>query len=265
MWSYLSALWINLKSPSLWIKMRAYTNFAVTYPSYRYHGWLNGYYKHITPINTTPLTKQKVIVFVYGKDGDPGRFVRLIENLKPLLSSEYNMRTVDLGDTSETTIAIDAIHLGINLEQYSECEIILVGVSKGGLAIIDYTTRTQDKRICKLITIEAPVRGTEIAKLYPDDILIQEFAPDGPVIKDITERAALLSIPIYHIVNMWDYVVIPEVNAAYATTPRYRIYYDYWPYSHIGETYNWNTAWAIAKFVKDESGPELKFIYDPRS
>lgn len=232
--------------------MRAIFNLCVTYPSYRYHRWLNNYYSTLaSQLDNSSLKNEKVIVFIHGRGGNPARFIPLMENLRSRISTEYHMRAIDMGDTAITTIDTDTARLQTELDQYPECDIILVGASKGGLVILNYAITIDDPRIRKLITIVTPVMGTETVALYPDNLLIQEFAPDSPIVNRIVSRLLSLKIPMYHIVDMWDHMILPVTAATYSGTPRERIYYDYWPYNHIGELYNVNTAEAVSQFIND--------------
>lgn len=231
-------------------KAQVMLNFLVTSWSYYYHGHLNRYYESVdASIYTSPASNQKesnkkVLIFVHGKDEKPSWFLPLINNLRDLISSSYEFRFINLGSDRTTTIDEDTTTLRNELRAYSDCNIILIGQAEGGLTIMRYATTVEDPRIKGLITIQSPLMGTE-----PSSFPAAQYTSKDPIVKEITQKVTMLNLPIYHIVNMWDYSMIPLTAAMYPSTPAAHIYYCYWPYSSRGMNYNSGIAKILAGWI----------------
>jgi hypothetical protein len=181
---------------------------------------------------------------VHGKDGKSSWFLPLINNVKPLISSSYQFRLINLGLDENSTIDEDTTKLRNELQAYPDCDIILIGQAEGGLTIVRYVTTVEDPRIQGLITIQSPLLGTET-----DNSPAYRYSPKNPIIQEMAQKVAALDLPIYHIVNMWDHAMIPLTAAAYPTTPSQNIYYCYWPYSSRGLNYSCVIAKVIAGWI----------------
>lgn len=193
----------------------------------------------------TTLHNEKVIIFVHGRNGHPNDFIPLMKNIN---TPEYSLRTVNLGETGETSLDEDADTLKKELMIYPDCQIILVGLSKGGLTIMRYITTMNDSRITKGITIVSPLQGTHLALLLPSTTITHT---ELGYKSDITQEIATtkVTIPIYHIVSKYDHMIIPVEAAKYDTTDESHIYYYDGYYGHIGITYSIDVANAISGWI----------------
>ena len=96
-----------------------------------------------------PLVGEKVIILIPGRDGNIGPLIPLLNNI----NTPYKKRIVEFGSMRNTNLDTDIQNLHKALEPYKDCEIILIGLSKGGLVGLKYITEMKDSRIIKLITI----------------------------------------------------------------------------------------------------------------
>lgn len=243
-----------------------------TFPSLVYHSSKNKYYKYtLERKHYGQLISKNVIVFVHGRNGSDSDFIPLIDNIKShsyLLSGNelvnngylhtdnvvrlnndrlYALRTVSLGETGYTSIDEDVASLSKELQIYQNCNIILVGLSKGGVVVMRYATSTYDYRIIKVITISAPLKGTLTASLFPPSSKVAfELGYQSAITREIDEQRKNKSLQIYHVVPKWDQLIIPNTASKYDDIPDSHIYYyNGWLYSHSGIAYDPN----VAKFV----------------
>jgi triacylglycerol esterase/lipase EstA (alpha/beta hydrolase family) len=235
------------------------SHLLVTLPSIVYHGLINEYNR----ITALPLVNEQtynnnIVIFVHGRGGHHSNFTPLIENIDLInmddmdsfLSSKckFFMRTVDLGDTTDTSIDDDVAKLQECLNIYRECRIILVGLSKGGVVIMRYITTIDDTRIQKIITISSPLHGTYATTLLSDDsITNKELCYKSQITQDIAKSN--ISIPIFHVAPMWDHLIIPTNSAIYSTTDQNNIYYYSGLYSHTGIIHDMDIAYIILHWI----------------
>lgn len=171
----------------------------------------------------------------------------------PFLEEDlYVIRKPCLGETGQTETDEDVDRLVEELKIYENCKIILVALSKGGNVIMRYITRIKDPRIQKGITISSPVRGTEIASLFPPTSPVyKSLSYKNDLVREVKEKLKLNNIPIYHIVPKWDFLLIPNKVSYYKTTPEERIYrYNGWWYGHPGILYCLDVSKATIRFIK---------------
>lgn len=159
-------------------------------------------------------------------------------------------------------ISQDVDKLKKSLELYPECNIILIGLSKGGLVVTRYVTTMSDERIRRVITISSPlmglqpglligVIGTKITKLLSkDSITHKELGYGSELTRDIAKEISGI-VPINHVVPKWDHLIIPTSAAYYPTTNVRNIYYYKGMYSHTGITYSKDVAIAIATWINN--------------
>jgi hypothetical protein len=134
------------------------------------------------------------------------------------------------------------------LLNYLDCQITLVGLSKGGMTVMRYATTIDDSRIKKVITISAPIKGTHLASLLPSDTIThQNLKYESKVAQDISK--AKLEIPVYHIVPKYDHMIIPVDASKCDYTDDSHIYYYDGYYSHNGITYSKDVAKAIEQWL----------------
>ena len=220
-----------------------------TLPSIVYHGLLRKYYRLTYPTLTNCiLTNKHIIMFVHGRGGHSNDFIPLIENLKPLVSDEYHFKTIDLGDTRTTSVDEEAHKIKEVLALYIDCQITLIGLSKGGLDILYYINNIPDKRIRAAITISSPLKGTKITSVLPEDsITHKELGFQSDLTTKLYNKE--YKIPVYHVVPKWDHMIIPTSSAGYVHTNPSHIYYYNGSYSHTGIIYDIDIAKTISKWL----------------
>jgi len=235
----------------------------VTAPSLVVHSvnnlWLRKFYKQQMSLNA-PRDGVNVLLFVHGRLGSVTDFLPLIANLqlqtgrcqpanKLLLEHgiSFFIQSVDLGNTANTSLIEDAQTLKAHIEQfYHNCALTLVGLSKGGLVIVQYaldqglSTDANNNRIDKLITLGAPLRGTRCAALFPTaSSVFQNLAQEGKCVQEIVQHRLLPSLKMFHMVPTWDNLVIPASSAQYECTDTSRVWVmDTFMYGHCGIAYN---------------------------
>lgn len=255
----------------------------ISLPSLLYHTFLNKYRKYsandkinINPLNNKPLYNKNVVVLVHGRNGSPRDFDPLISNIQKCSNTIFDkdlqdygydkvgkvikygdkfyvLRTVDLGETGNTSISKDAMELEKQLEIYHKCSITLVGLSKGGLVAMKYVTSVANSQIKKVITISTPCKGTYAASLFPSSSSVfKNLSYNNEIVQQIDLKRKFISQKIYHIVPKFDQIIIPNTSAKYDDTPEENIYYyNGCEYSHSGIAYSYNVANAIICFIKN--------------
>ena len=241
-------------------------HFTVTCPSEFFHALLKKYYVYALPQKDIKSTINKnVVVFVHGRNGSPVDFKPLIDNIKAkseiiegnedtiLLenSDVCALRTINLGNTAYTSVEQDIESLKLQLLAYHNCNITLVGLSKEGLVVMGYASLKNDPRIKKVITISSPLKGTYISHLFPQTSVVRQSLGFGSIIsRDIEAAKKSLTIPIYHVVPTWDWLIVPTESAYYNDTPASNIYkYEGFYYSHSGITFCPEVADSIIKWI----------------
>jgi len=126
---------------------------------------------------------------------------------------------------------------------YHDCEIILIGLSKGGVVVARYVTTICDKRIKKVITISSPLHGTIMTELLPKDSLIhRDIGYLSELVRNTAAAITQCSVPIYHIVPRWDHIIIRSTDSD-------NIYHYTGFYSHMGITHSHEIAHVIIKWL----------------
>jgi pimeloyl-ACP methyl ester carboxylesterase len=161
----------------------------------------------------------------------------------------YKIRMVNIGNTRNTSIDTDVIRLEEELKMYPMCEIILIGLSKGGVVGARYAMTVQDERIKKVITISSPLRGTWITKVLSKNSVIHKELGYGSELVRNMNNVEKFPVSIYHIVPRWDHLIIPTRSAAYSSTDPNNIYYYTGFYNHMGITHSVDVANAITKWL----------------
>lgn len=201
------------------------------------------------PDDITNISADKLIVFVHGRGGHFSNFDTLIKNMSV---ENYGKFRVNLGKTSYTSIREDSQNLYNQLLKSDSREIILVGLSKGGLIVMDYLTNFSDKRISKVITISSPLKGTKIANMTPDDsIPYTELSYQSKICKKIEKRAAKYYDIIYHITPAWDHMIQPLDSSYYDFTPKDHVYHFTQYNGHIGIIGSKKVSDVISNFILD--------------
>ncbi len=231
----------------------------LTLPSLLYHGTIHKYSKNLaktgstyfmtTPAGGDALKNKNVVVFVHGRNGWWTDVEGLVENMYDIVDVGLNgtvvlttgqtfyLRSAQLGATGYTSLEEDAETLRYNLQNYINCNIVLVGISKGGVVAARYVTKYDDPRVSKVVTISSPLMGSKVVDLF--------FETSSPVYKalgyrndevlKIEREASESNVAFYHVVPSCDHLIIPASSAHYSFTPENRLYrYNGIKYSHAG-------------------------------
>ncbi|AYV82348.1 MAG: esterase/lipase [Homavirus sp.] len=215
-------------------------HILLTFPSMIRHGPRKIYDKICYYINSTflnisniipPINNQHVIILVHGRGGSPVDLNPLkihFENKNPYTYS------VDLGNTRYTSIEEDANELYKQLENLTNCQITLIGNSKGGSVVATYLSLYNDtttNQINKVITITAPLKGTRLASLTTG-ISKTDLLYGAEHLLKLEESLKPYSDKIYHIVSHYDDLIIPKEAAYFNHTPSENIYFYRGLYNH---------------------------------
>lgn len=247
-----------------------------TLPSIFLHGFLNEYNKlTITFTKPTELHNKNVMAFVFGTNGYKADFQPLIDNLmylskeiseeelleNDLLEEQYViklkngelwvLRLTDIVPTGYSSIDEDTDALEGELSIYHNCNIILVGASKGGLVSMRYASKYNDYRIKKVITISAPLNGTGVVEVLSEHSpLYVNLKYNSDVIQEIEKDRQGMNAEVYHVVPTYDNLIIPVSSARYFDTPKSHIYtYTGTWYGHLGILHNFAVAKSIIKWT----------------
>lgn len=224
-------------------------HFTATSPSNIYHTLMDRYHRYTTPdYDKSALCDKNVVVFVHGRNGQPADMLPLINNIHNI--NNYYLRTVSLGPTKNTLIEEDLMTLKHELEPYVHCNIILVGMSKGGVTAATYFLSMNDERIKAAITISSPVMGTEVVDIFDrDSNVYKALGRNNTLALSMNEKAK--NKQLYHIVPTWDHLIIPSCASFYPNTDKNNIYYyTKMMYGHSGICYDPDVATQIAAWIK---------------
>lgn len=254
-----------MQFPSLpWITGVFLYHLILTSPSCIWHGIINLYQRVLyishrnIPVSTIEpsilepiLQHEKVVIFVHGRGGHHTNFIPLVYNLiNHYKLSGYYFGKANLGWNSSTSVDEDVKKLSRELDKYIDCEITLVGMSKGGVVCARYATTQNDIRIKRVITISAPLRGTLATKfLGTNSVTNRELGYHSDLTETIAAEIAKIAIPIHHVVPKWDHLIIPTANAEYDSTPETNIFYYQGYYSHVGIPHSPEIASKIANWI----------------
>lgn len=206
-------------------------HLAVTLPGLLYFTCIAFYYRFIRDTPQFPFDPKKdTVVFIHGRGGSPNDMIYLA-TFDPFLSDKYNIILASLPNTRSTSIETDSDNLHTQLEHVNT-KIILIGLSKGGLIAAHYTTR--NKQVIKLITISSPLEGTCVADLSPTHIVKTELSHNNTLVNRISNDIANSKCATFHIVPVWDHVIIPQDSAYYKHTPQDNIFHYDGYCSHMG-------------------------------
>ena len=154
-----------------------------------------------------------MIVFVHGRNGHSSSFTPLIKNLQKL-GVQKSMISVNLGPTATTSVKDDSATLHRLLEGI-EPNIILVGLSKGGLVVSDYVASYPSRNVSKVITISSPLNGTLPADYFmtKNHIARIELGYKSKFTQELQARLPP-DVKFFHIVPTWDHFIIPTSSAS---------------------------------------------------
>jgi len=191
-----------------------------------------------------------LVVFVHGRNGHPSNFNPLIENLKKLGITQ-SMISINLGATGNTSVITDSGTLHNLLRKFIHRKIILVGLSKGGLVVLDYIVSYQATNISAVITISSPLNGTLIADyLLPKTHIARiELGYQSSFVQGLQSNLPS-NIPIFHIVPTWDQMIIPT-SSAFINKPNHKVKYYTGFISHVGIPYAQDVAQFIADWIQE--------------
>lgn len=207
-------------------------NLVITLPGLLYYFSIAAYYRHClsTPIFPFDVNRTS-IVFIHGRGGAPNDMLYLAQ-YDPFLSDKYNIILANLENTRSTSIQEDSNNLERQLAHVTG-DIILVGLSKGGLVGAHYSTR--DVRVKKLITISSPLHGTQLADYHYSDHVRENLGYKSQTITDIVQKVMdNVGCEYYHIVPQCDHVIVPTGSAYYKHVEPSHVFYYKGLASHMG-------------------------------
>jgi len=163
----------------------------------------------------------------------------------------YRFVPISLGNTISTSINVDVETLHHELERFIDCDITLIGMSKGGLPVVQYAKSMKFPNIKRAITISSPLRGTRLSNFLSKNYIIRkELEYESETTMNIARQKTL--VPIYHIVPRWDHIIIPTKSAYYDNTPESNIYHYNGNYGHTGIIYAPEVIDVICKWITQE-------------
>jgi pimeloyl-ACP methyl ester carboxylesterase len=218
----------------------------ITLPSLVYHSVYNLYVRltHNTKYNDLPKGVHDVIVFIHGRGGHYTNFLPLMYKLQ---NTSYKLLAFDLGNNCHNSIQqdVECIYKQLNPLMDQISNIILVGLSKGGLTAIEYTL-TYPNKIKMIITVSSPLNGTYVASYQPFcNMTRKELGYKSPLTEQIKEKSKDLNI--FSIVPLFDHLIIPPDSARF---PHSECYFYEGYYSHSGIIHAPEVIQAIIKRIK---------------
>lgn len=229
-------------------------HLIVTLPGTVYYGFVQ-LYNRLNSINAMHIVyypqqqhNLDIIMFVHGRNGHSSNFDPLIKNLEKL-GVTHQMISINLGRNGATSVLEDTLILHNLVKEFENRNIILVGMSKGGLVVLNYIASYPSNNISKVITIASPLNGTMIADyLLPSTHISRiEFGWQSLFTQNLKEKLPY-NIPIYHIVPDWDHMIIPNYSAYHVGPNHKRKYYSGLK-GHIGIVYAQEVAQYIADWI----------------
>lgn len=206
------------------------------------------------PIEYVAGSNSRILVFIHGLHGHPINHRRIVDKLNASeTTKDYVKVCVDLRAVT-SDIEWECAELQKQIECFRDCEIILIGFSKGGLIAMYYATHVVDERIKGIITVSSPLNGTETANLIPAYFTINRELSSGSALTEKIKKLWLAKkhlIPLYHIVPTWDHLIMPTSVAKYDFTAPDKIYHYTGLQGHIGIQDEPVIADVIKKWIEE--------------
>jgi pimeloyl-ACP methyl ester carboxylesterase len=221
-------------------------NLFISLPSLVFYGTIKLYRRcrYILTEQQEPIPvaqNRDVIVLIHGRNGHPIDFYSLIQQLKPSFGNKYEIFSIHLRNTGTTRVDEDVESLRERLEFLTNCRIVMIGHSKGGVIACRYLALTQDPRIQKIITVASPLYGTEVAnyvgsigshlsnsiKVVSTDLNYQNWN-----LFETERKLSKHGDKLYHIISEKDHVIIPSSSSRYGLTPKENLYFYSGNYNH---------------------------------
>jgi hypothetical protein len=214
------------------------------------------------------LAGKNVIITVHGRNGWYTDFELLLQTIIENNFATYNeefgylklnhvnyyLRSIILDKNSHTSLDDDVATLTEQIKDYTDCNIILIGHSKGGLVASRYVALIDDSRIKKVITISSPLKGTKVLDLTFNLLGSTVYDTYSFNNKTAVETGNLLCdkiVDFYHVVPSFDHLIVPSVASQYKNTPQDNIYnYHCSDYSHAGILASPDVVKQVLEWVK---------------
>ncbi len=248
-------------------------NLILTLPSIIYHGSVSivERFRHNSAediiFNVTDTNN--LILLIHGYHGLPCNFVPLIDNILSIntnIKNQWNIVAVSLNkfkDYGQNTIENETDIILKYLNDNSKYDnVILIGLSKGGLVCSNVYTKYSDK-INRVITISSPLKGTKSCDIFVPkfldkicgnlDNMRQDLGYESDISLDICHKIFECpdsNLKFYHIVTKYDHMVYPSHSSQYDLTIEKNIYrYDGMIYSHVGLPFSKKIAQQIVNWI----------------
>lgn len=221
----------------------------LTLPSTLYHSLYNLYMRrfHTHSYITLPDGSHDVIICIHGRNAHPADFNYFINKIKP--HTDYQILSFYLGPTVNSSIYkdVDALYEQVLPLMDKINNIILIGLSKGGLIAVQYAIKHPTK-IKKIITVSSPLNGTNMANyILFNDTVKKELSYESEFTQDVMKKSEHL--PIYSIVPRFDSLIIPN-HSAFFRHSFDKCYFYMGYYSHSGILYAPEVINTIIAWIK---------------
>lgn len=211
-------------------------HFFITSPSYIHGLFLNVFYRLFSKnLKNLKINKDvdNIIVLIHGRNSHPNQFTKIYEYIQNNINNyklhNYTIFCPHLQDgcssiDDDAYSVYNQIHKAFNPTKTKN--LIFVGISKGGLTAMKCgTLRHSNFNVKKIITISSPLQGTYITKFALCPITKRELSYNSNTTLEIEGEINKRKIATYHIVPVWDHLIIPANSCQYYFTPEERIYY----------------------------------------
>lgn len=189
-------------------------------------------YRNHPNYNLPMLDGKDVIILVHGRGGSPSDFNSLIKHLQ----NYDHVYAISLGQNRYTTVENDSKELETQLENLTNCDITLIGNSKGGSVVTKYLSTFDDStstnKIKKVITVSSPLKGTVLANFVPGTTK-QDLSYLADHLVETEEILKQHSDKIFHIVATYDHLILPADTAYFHHVPKSNIHFYTGLHNHI--------------------------------
>jgi len=187
----------------------------------------------------------KLVLFIPGRGGSASCFKLMTEKiLKQGQFNDWNMVAIQV---EKNSLSDQEKYVSNWIEQSGYDEIIVVGLSKGGLLAVNLALK--HKCIKKVITICSPLHGTFAANYFlsKNNKEYEDLRYSSSVHEELERDIATSDVEIYHIIPQKDYFIYPSTSSFYKKTSPQKIFEI--NSDHIGLPFNHKVCDKIVEWI----------------
>lgn len=176
----------------------------------------------------------KLILFIHGRGGSSSCFKKMADEInKNGEFKDWNMIAIQY---EKNSLKDQEKYVGDWIEKSGYDEIIVIGLSKGGLLAVNLSLKFES--IKKIITISSPLYGTFTANYFlsKKNKEYKDLSYSSELHKELEHDFSEKNIEMFHIIPKKDFFIYPSSSSFYRKTPPNNIFET--DCDHIGLPFN---------------------------